>query len=187
MSDSKNAAWIGKAASLDGKSWCYRVTVGLWSQQWNVYWRWVVCLQSMKICDKYFSHESIRVAKITPEKYYTILQKKADCPIQCGWIFSCQGAVCSVLNSLCFSVSWCVYPDVQCSACRAFRPPVFTCGLLCPVYGPAGHPYPLKLHLYDILFLFGTTLLNIFASCFIFLIFNVFFFADRPFWAHPAL
>ena len=27
MSDSKNAAWIGKAASLDGKSWCYRATV----------------------------------------------------------------------------------------------------------------------------------------------------------------
>ena len=76
MSDSKNAAWIGKAASLDGKSWCYRVTVRLWSQQWNVYWRWVVCLQSMKICNEYFSHESIRVAKITPEKYYTILQKK---------------------------------------------------------------------------------------------------------------
>ena len=76
MSDSKNAAWIGKAASLDGKSWCYRVTVRLWSQQWNVYWRWVVCLQSMKICNEYFSRESIRVAKITPEKYYTILQKK---------------------------------------------------------------------------------------------------------------
>ena len=76
MSDSKNAAWIGKAASLDGKSWCYRVTVRLWSQQWNVYWRWVVCLQSMKICNEYFSRESIRVAKITPEKYYPILQKK---------------------------------------------------------------------------------------------------------------
>ena len=188
MSDSKNAAWIGKAASLDGKSWCYRVTVRLWSQQWNVYWRWVVCLQSMKICNEYFSHESIRVAKITLEKYHIILQnKKAHCPIQCGWIFSCQGAVCSVLNSLCFGVSWCVYPGVQCSACRTFRPPVFTCGLLCPVYGPAGHPYPLKLHLYDILFLFGTTSLNIFHFIFLLLalsllnFFDVFFLLIAPF------
>ena len=114
MSDSKNAAWIGKAASLDGKSWCYRVTVRLWSQQWNVYWRWVVCLQSMKICNKYFSHESIRVAKITPEKCYTILQKKgrlsysvwmnilfSRCSMQCvkQFVFWCVYPMCSVRHA----------------------------------------------------------------------------------------
>ena len=77
MSDSKNAAWIGKAASLDGKSWCYRATVrgtghssemsieGEWLQIWNA---------TMKIYTSYFNPESIRVAEITPEKYYTILQ-----------------------------------------------------------------------------------------------------------------
>ena len=196
MSDSKNAAWIGKAASLDGKSWCYRVTVRLWSQQWNVYWRWVVCLQSMKICNEYFSRESIRVAKITPEKYYPILQKKkAHCPIQCGWIFSCQGAVCSVLNSLCFSVSWCVlvclpwcavFGMQSVSTSRVYLWPPLSC------LRPSGASLPAQASsLRYFVFIWNNFVeyfsFHIFASCFIFVeFFWCFLFADRPFWAQLA-
>ena len=59
----------------------------------------------MKICNWYFQPwEHKDSQNYTGEIMYNLAIKKADGPIQCGWIFSCQGAVCNVLNSLCFGV-----------------------------------------------------------------------------------
>ena len=45
-------------------------------------------------------------------------------------------------NPVCSSTQFAVH-----AGCRVFRPPVFTCGLLCPVYCPAGAEQALALHL----------------------------------------